>query len=57
MAIFYCPQCLSPLQVEIACGSESYFCPECKGLVSRKKILDQEAMEALKAEKEAQAQA
>ncbi len=35
---YQCPDCGTILEVQEACGSESYFCPSCKMLVSRSRI-------------------
>lgn len=35
---YQCPDCGATLEVQEACGSESYFCPSCKMLVSRSRI-------------------
>ena len=42
---YYCPHCSSKLEVMNSWGSLSYFCMECKMLVSRKKILTKEQVE------------
>jgi DNA-directed RNA polymerase subunit RPC12/RpoP len=39
---YYCPKCSSKLEVMDSWGSVSYFCTECKTLISRKKILNKE---------------
>lgn len=43
MSKYYCPNCFSELEEQNACGSVSYFCDRCKGLVSRSKMLTEEA--------------
>lgn len=48
---YYCPKCYEELEEESACGSVSYFCPECKGLVSRSKILSEDQKELLDQDK------
>lgn len=42
---YYCPQCGEVLEVMNSWGSLSYFCTECKRLVSRSKKLTKEEME------------
>lgn len=42
MAKYYCNKCLGELEEESACGSVSYFCDTCKGLVSRSVMLSEE---------------
>ena len=49
---FYCPTCQSELEEQSSCGSVSYFCDTCKSLVSRSKMLSEDALNALDAVKE-----
>lgn len=39
---YYCPDCNSKLEKLAACGSTSYFCNNCKKLISRKRIFKEE---------------
>lgn len=50
MQEFYCPTCEGKLEEQSACGSVSYFCDTCKSLVSRSKMLTEEALKAQKSE-------
>lgn len=36
---YLCPKCRKELERIVACGSESYFCNNCKELVSRSKMI------------------
>ncbi|MBC2581986.1 zinc-ribbon domain-containing protein [Clostridium sp. DJ247] len=42
--LYYCPECNNELELIAGCGSASYFCNNCKKLISRKKILSYEEM-------------
>ncbi|WP_461204280.1 YfgJ family double zinc ribbon protein [Clostridium sp. DL1XJH146] len=42
---YYCPNCFEELEEVSGCGSVSYFCNECKKLISRKIIIDENEME------------
>ncbi len=44
MEDFYCPNCFDKLDRYEGCGSIGYFCPTCKGLISRSKMLTFEQM-------------
>lgn len=55
MKKYYCPTCENELEEQNACGSVSYFCDTCKVLVSRSKMLSEEALEAKKTEKQEEA--
>lgn len=48
---YYCPKCFEELEKISGCGAVGYFCNECKGLVSRSKMLTQEEMEKAAREK------
>lgn len=52
MEDFYCPKCFSKLERLSGCGAVGYMCHECKNLVSRSKMLTEEAMEKVKEENE-----
>ncbi len=41
---YFCPECLSKLDKKEGCGSISYFCYNCKKLISRSKMLTEEQM-------------
>ena len=43
--IYYCPRCNNKLENIGGWGSTSYFCTECKMLISRSKILTKEQLE------------
>ena len=47
MKVFYCPTCKGALEEQNACGSVSFFCDNCKTLVSRSKMLTEEEKKAL----------
>lgn len=49
---FYCPTCQSVLEEQSSCGSISFFCDQCKTLISRSKMLSEDALRALDIEKE-----
>lgn len=38
---YYCPDCHEEVEVLEACGSSSYFCNNCKKLISGRKVLTQ----------------
>lgn len=40
--VFYCPDCSRKLEQMSGCGSVSYFCNNCKKVISRKRILTEE---------------
>ena len=42
--VYYCPNCNHKLEEMSGCGSVSYFCNECKILISRQKILTEKQM-------------
>lgn len=44
MEQYYCNVCYSKLSEESGCGSVSYFCPKCKRLVSRSKMLTEDQL-------------
>lgn len=48
---YYCPYCESKLEEMNSWGSISYFCMECKMLISRSKKLTKEELEERKKEK------
>ncbi|MCT4543832.1 MAG: zinc ribbon domain-containing protein [Vallitalea sp.] len=41
---YYCPECKEELNRVSGCGSVSYFCDNCKKLVSRKNMLSEDEM-------------
>lgn len=43
---YYCDKCYTELEKESGCGSISYFCPSCKVLISRTKMLDEQSKNA-----------
>ena len=47
---YYCPKCISQLEVFDSWGAVSFFCKDCKTLVSRKKILTKEEVDKMKTE-------
>jgi hypothetical protein len=52
MEDYYCPDCFDKLERLSGCGAVGYMCNTCKHLVSRQKMLPEEAMEIAKQQKE-----
>ena len=50
MEAYYCPDCGNELERISGCGTVGYMCDTCKHLVSKKKILTKQELEALKEE-------
>jgi DNA-directed RNA polymerase subunit RPC12/RpoP len=48
---FYCPDCNHKLELMSGCGSVSYFCNNCKMIISRKRILSEDEVEEKVAKK------
>lgn len=48
MEDYYCPDCKGKLERLSGCGTVGYMCDTCKHLVSSKKILSKEALDAMK---------
>lgn len=46
---WYCPDCGRELEVYSGCGSVGYLCDTCKKLISSKRILTGEQIDALRA--------
>lgn len=42
---YYCPECREELNRISGCGSVSYFCDNCKKLISRKNMLSKDEVE------------
>lgn len=40
--VYLCPECHNELEEITGCGTQSFFCGNCKKLISRKNIIDQE---------------
>ena len=38
-----CPDCLKPVEVIKACGCRDYFCNHCNQLVSKRRVIQEEA--------------
>ncbi|MDF2614391.1 MAG: hypothetical protein K0S71_2177 [Clostridia bacterium] len=52
MKKYYCPTCKKEVEVLEACGSSSYFCNNCKKLISSKAILEEQDLEEEKVQNE-----
>lgn len=52
MEDFYCPDCFDKLDRLSGCGAVGYMCNTCKHLVSRQKMLSEEALKTAKLQKE-----
>lgn len=39
---YYCPTCKKEIEVIEACGASSYFCNNCKKLISSKAVLEEQ---------------
>jgi hypothetical protein len=45
MEDYYCPTCFDKLEKLSGCGTVGYMCNTCKHLVSRQKMLSEQALE------------